>query len=201
LTGITKDEATKKIAEIAKLLPHQHPAVVCAYYGTFDQWLDVSEKVRSLLLPAKGRNQPFKADPSLLGVANPPIGQVKTLVVVYRMGGQTCLSITQEAWNATIPEHPGAQDTEAVWPAPGQKFLVLAARYGAEGAWLDATTQVQHLVKGSSLTVLSSDDLVGDPYRNKSKALFIVYRYDNRLRLAITAQNQTAVLGAAPAKP
>jgi WD40 repeat protein len=201
LTGISKAEATKKIAEIAKLIPHQRPAIVCAYYGTSNQWLDVTEKVRSLLLPAKGHNQTVKADPGLLGVPNPNIGQVKTMVVVYQEGGQTCLSITQEAWNGTIPAPPGAQDAETVWPAPGQELLVLAARYGAEGTWASVTTQAQHLVKGPSLSVVANDDLIGDPYAGKSKALFIVYRYGNKVRLAITAQGQTAVLGAVQAKP
>jgi hypothetical protein len=201
LTGITKDEATKKIAEIAKLLPRQRPAIVCAYFGTSNEWHEATEKVRSLLLPAKGRNQQVMAGHDQLGVPEPPIPQNKTMVIVYQVGGQTCLSITPEGTNATIPAAPGAQDTAAMRPSSGQQLLVLAARYGSEGTWADTTTEVQHLVKGPSLTVVANDDLVGDSYPGKSKTLFIVYRYGNRVRLAITAQNQTAVLGAVHAKP
>jgi WD40 repeat protein len=201
LTGISRAEMTKKAADIAKLIPHQRPAIVCAYFGTSNEWNEATEKVRSLLLPAKGRNQLVMAGHDQLGVSEPGIPQNKTMVIVYQVGGQTCLSITPEGTNATIPAAPGSQDTAAIWPAPGQELLVLAARYGSEGTWANVTTQVQHLVKGPSLTVVAYDDFVGDPFPGKSKTLFIVYRYNNRVRLAITAQGQTAVLGAAPTKP
>ena len=125
-------------------------------------------KSTELLLPAKGRNQMVKADPGLLGVANPNINLYKTLVVVYRVGGQTCLSITQEGTTAVIPAAPGAQDAEAVLPAPGQELLVLAARYGTEGTWIDATTQLQHLVRGQLLTGVKGYDL-GDPAPGRAR--------------------------------
>jgi hypothetical protein len=201
LTGISKAEATKKIADIAKLLPHQHPAIVCAYYGTGYDWQEVTDRVRGLLLPAKGHKESVRADAGELGIPNHDNHQAKTLAVVYQLGGQTCLSVTQEGGTAAIPAAAGAQDTDALWPAPGQELLVLAGRYGAEGTWANVTTQVQHVVKGPSLSVVANDDLIGDPIRNKEKTLLIVYRYNNRVRFATASQTQTAVLGAAPAKP
>jgi hypothetical protein len=135
LTGLPRTEAVKKSAEIEKAIPHQHPAIVAAWYGAVDQWLDVTGNVRILLLPVKGHNQMVKADPGVLGVVNPNVRFSKTLVIVYRVGGQTCLSITREGETAVIPAAPGAQDTEAVWPAPGQELLIVAARYGKEGTW------------------------------------------------------------------
>ena len=103
---------------------------------------------------------------------------------------------------AVIPAAPGAQDTEAVWPAPGQELLVLAARLGAEGTWVDATAPVQHLVKGQTLSgFLAAGVGLGNPVVGKSSTLLVVYRYGNRTRFRAIGGDQPVELGAAPAKP
>jgi hypothetical protein len=103
---------------------------------------------------------------------------------------------------AVIPAPAGAQDTEAVWPAPGQELLVLAARFGAEGTWVDATAPVQHLVKGQTLSGVKGGDFgLGDPAFGKGKAMLVVYRYGNQTRFRAIGQGEPVELGAAPAKP
>jgi hypothetical protein len=203
LTGLSRTEATKKIADIEKAMPHQHPAIVSAYYGTGNDWQVVTDRVRDLLLvPAKGRKDTVKAEAGELGVPNHDNHQAKTLVVVYRVGGQTCLSITPEGGTALVPAPPGAQDTEAIWPAPGQELLVLAARYGAEGTWVDGTTQMQHFVKGQALTGVNVAYYgLGDPIFGKGKALLVVYRYGNRTHFSTIADGQPVELGAVAVKP
>jgi hypothetical protein len=103
---------------------------------------------------------------------------------------------------AVIPAPPGAQDTEAVWPAPGQELLVLAARFGAEGTWVDATAQAQHLVKGQTLSGFLAGGLgLGNPVVGRNSSLLVVYRYGNRTRFRAIGGDQPVELGAAPAKP
>ncbi len=201
LTGFSRSEVEKKIAEAEKNIPPLRPAVVCAYYGAYNDWPEVTDKVRSLLMQAKGQKLALKADAGELGIPNHDNHQGKTLVIVYQVGGQTCLSITPEGGTAVIPAPPGATDTDAARPTPGQELLVLAARYGAEGAWADATTQAQHMVNGSSLAVKSDGLGVGDPIFGKHKALLVVYRYGNRVRFSVTPHEQTTELGAVPTPP
>jgi hypothetical protein len=94
------------------------------------------------------------------------------------------------------------QDTEAVWPASGQGLLVLEARYGAQGTWADATTQVQHLVEGQTLSGVTGGGFgLGDPAFGKGKALLVVYRYDNQTRFRAIGQDDPVELGAVAAKP
>jgi hypothetical protein len=202
LTGLPQAEATKKIAEIEKMLPRPHPAIVRAVYGTHNDWQDVTDRVRSLLLLTKGQKLSVKADAGDLGVPNHKNGQGKTLAIVYQVEGQTCLSLTPERGTAVIPAPPGLQDTEAVWPASGQGLLVLEARYGAQGTWADATTQVQHLVEGQTLSGVTGGGFgLGDPAFGKGKALLVVYRYDNQTRFRAIGQDDPVELGAVAAKP
>jgi hypothetical protein len=202
LTGLPRTEAIKKIAEIEKTMPRQHPALVRAYYGTNNDWQDVTDRIRRLFILNKGQKLSVKADAGELGVPNHDNGQGKTLVIVYQVEGQTCLSITPEGATAAIPAAPGVQDTEAVWPAPGQELLILAARYGAEGTWVDATAPVQHLVKGQALSGVKGDGFgLGDPAFGKGKALLVVYRYGNQTRFHAFGQNEPVELGAVAAKP
>jgi hypothetical protein len=202
LTGLPRTEATKKIAEIEKTIPHQHPAIVSAWYGTHNDWLDVTDWVRALLILSKGQKLSVKADAGELGVPNHNNGQGKTLAIVYQVEGQTCLSLTPEGGTASILAASGAQDAEAVWPAPGQELLVLAARYGAEGTWVDATAQVQHLVEGRTLSGVKGGGFgLGDPAFGKGKALLVVYRYANQTRFRAIGQDDPVELGAVAAKP
>ncbi len=201
LMGFQRTEVAKKIAELEKGILPQRPAVVCAYYGTYNDWPEVTDKVRQLLVQGKGQKLIVKADAGELGIPNHDNHQTKTLVIVYQCGGQTCLSITPEGGTATIPAPAGAADTDVLWPGPGQKLLVLAAQYGAEGGWADCTSQAQHLVKGQALTVASDGLTSIDPAFGKHKALLVVYRYGNRVRFSVTPHDQPVAIGELPPKP
>ena len=200
-TGVTRAEADKKVGEIEKNLPPVRPAIVGAFYGTYNDWQDVTDKVRSLLFLAKGPKATVKADAAEFGVPNHDNHQGKTLAVLYQVGGQTCLSLTPEGGTATIPAAPGTADVDAARPALGQELLVLAARYGAEGGWADGALAAQYLVKGSSLTGASDALVQTDPAFGKNKALILVYRYGNRVRWHIGPHEETFVVGTAPAAP
>ena len=200
-TGFRRTEIEKKVADIEKNLPPLPPAIVCAYYGTNNDWQDVTDKVRVPLVQNKGQKLTVKADAGELGVANHDNHQAKTLAIIYQMGGQTCLSLTSEQGTATIPAPTGAADVDVARAAPGQEMLILAARYGAEATYGDLTTQLQHLVHGSGVSLHVDDSIIGDPFPGRGKALLVVYRTGNRTRLSITAKNQTAVIGEVPPTP
>jgi hypothetical protein len=199
--GVSRTEIDKRVTETEKNIAPLRPAIVCAYYGAKTDWQEVTEKVRTVVFQSKALKATVKADAGELGIPNHDDHQAKTLVIVYQVGGQTCLSLTAEQGTATLPASPGSTDVDALRPGPDQTLLVLAARYGAEGTFLDATTQIQHVVQGASLHIHADDNIVGDPFDGRTKVLLIVYRYANKVRLGLVAQNTKNSIGEVPPVP
>jgi WD40 repeat protein len=194
LTGLARDEVTKKLANIEESVPALRPTVLHAAYGADNTWVDVTATVRRLLTQAKGRKLTIK--PGDLGTGDPAFGKFKALAIVYRHRDRVRLSLTGDAETATIPAAAGTSETDPGRPRPGQELIVLYARYGADSTWADATARAQGLVSGPTLTVNADNHLaIGDPAFGKFKALVLVYRYAGEVRLSLTGCAQTAAIG------
>jgi hypothetical protein len=199
LAGLGQGQVTKKIAEISKALPSMQLTIEFAKWGADTSWVEVLAPVRARQAPARG--QPFNVKALELGIPDPAFGKNKSLVIVYRYRDRVGLSIKGDASVAAIPAGPTSAELEPGKPTPGQELVVLYARYGADDQWGDGTSKAQALVKGPTLTITPGDLGLGDPAPNKHKAMVIVYRYGGGLRLSITGQDETAVLGAPTVRP
>ena len=198
LTGIDRTRAEKKYAATEKNILPQRPIVLYASYGAYRGWVDVTDRIRWLLVQARGQKAAFKRNSVDLGVPDPAFGEHKSLVVVYRFGGGIYLSIGGDEDMVTIP---GSPEVEPGRLAIGQALPILHARYGNEGRYADATAKTQAAVSGSTLTASALQLGLGDPFPGRRKAFIVVYRESGRVRLSISAPEDTVRLGVTPTKP
>jgi hypothetical protein len=195
LAGLDRTKVEKKLATLEKTLPQPRVVVLHASYGAYNGWADVTDKVRGLAVQAKGAKLAVKVALEVFGIPDPCFGEHKTLVVVYRHGGGTRLSVTGDAETATIPMVPGPPDKGPAKPAAGQQLLILAALYGNQGTFADVTEKVQTAVKGHAALADPGALDLGDPFPGRHKALVIAYREAGKVRLSLTQQEVAARLG------
>jgi hypothetical protein len=87
----------------------------------------------------------------------------------------------------------------AAWPTTVRQLQILFAFYGANASWVDVTPQVRDLAtKGGNRSVKILPDSgvlrIADPAFGLHKSLVIVYTWNRKLNISLTASNQQATL-------
>lgn len=163
-------------------------AILAAGYGSGGRWMDCTDRIRT---SCQGRTTcAVRADNDFIG-QDPYPGRTKQLVVEYQCGSgaRTSRSVEEGQWLKL-----GCEDQAP----PSRELTVVEARYGAQGRYRDCTSQVREMCRGrSSCSVLSSNDLVGDPFPGAGKELVITYRCNNRQMVVRAEEGRWADVGCA----
>ncbi len=87
LSGLERSRVERLVAGIDKGLPPLRPIVLSARLGGVATWVDVTDRVRSLML-AKGPRVAVKGDCGALGLPDVAPAEHKSLVIAYRYRGR-----------------------------------------------------------------------------------------------------------------
>ncbi|HEV2616258.1 MAG TPA: DUF3395 domain-containing protein [Candidatus Acidoferrales bacterium] len=156
--------------------------LIRAEYGAGNAWVDVTDRVRSLI---GGDVLRIRVDNATLGV-DPAIGANKTLRLRVRddAGHERTLEFREkEAVELSLSagerehEHDGDHDRDR--DRDRGRLHITRASYGAHGRTLDVTDLLNsHIERGRLSVPVNNYTMGGDPARNTPKALRVWYRYD-----------------------
>jgi hypothetical protein len=165
--------------------------VVRAFYGTLQNNLDVTARVRELI----GRNDRFRVVNDTFD-RDPAPGVPKMLRVEARAAnGQTRFFEFPEDSRfdlAPFVADPGA----AAATSPGTAGLnealrIVRAEYGADDRWTDITAILQARVTNGRMMVRIDNDLAGsDPAPKRPKELWLVYSTQGQQRRRLVPEGQ-----------
>lgn len=150
-------------------------SVIAVRYGRLDRWLDVTEEVREALDAGK---KEFRAD----ALPDPFYGSHKSFVMVYAMDGKVGISDAQDDRPLPLDIR---QDESTLAAIPPRGFAVLAARFGIEEKWEDATQAVRAKVSNGRLEFRPMDGGLPDPAVGVAKMLAIAYSVDGKVGLVV----------------
>ena len=85
---------------------------------------------------------------------------------------------------------PGDDGSPRTAEVPARGFAVLAARYGAEGRWADATDAFRSRVTAGRLEVSVPDLKLADPFIGTAKNVAIAYSVDGQVGLAVIPEHR-----------
>ncbi|MGH9728219.1 MAG: DNAJC11 domain-containing protein [Candidatus Acidiferrales bacterium] len=162
--------------------------LVRAEYGAGNAWVDVTDRVRSLI---SGGVLHIRADNDTLG-GDPAIGAPKTLRLRVRdnAGHERTLEFREKeavelSLSAGEREHERdgdgdhGRDGDRDHARDGGRLRITRATYGARGRTLDVTDLLNSHIERDRLSVpVNNYTMGGDPARNSPKALTVWYRYD-----------------------
>lgn len=158
--------------------------IVAAYYGFDRNYIDVTSLVRAQAQP-DGVALTVGGDP--LG-GDPFPGQLKTLRIYYKLGGQfqtgewkdsEALLIGRLASGVRGGGRGTIDRTGRTVPGP---LTVLKATYGTGDRTVDVTTILQNRVQGNSLQFDVPGTQLGDPAPGLLKELVVIYQYAGQTR-------------------
>jgi hypothetical protein len=164
--------------------------VESAYYGTRDRGgTDVTRQVQRFAR----RGEPFRVSNELFGFDPSPAHQ-KTLVVVYKVGGQRYRTSAEEGdvfhfRGGGYEEEPGPGYGPGPGPGPepgyGEhegRIRIIRAVYGARGRHVDVTRIVRDFGRSGEPFSASNETFGIDPYKGETKHLRITYVQDGERR-------------------
>jgi hypothetical protein len=161
--------------------------VVRADYGSGNRWVDVTERVRSLV-QNDGLN--FRVDNNTLG-GDPFPGESKTLRLQLRdsQGRDQQATFQENDW-VRFGAHSRNQSS----------LQITRAVYGAGNRWADVTSRLNSQIRGNQLHLqVTNDNMGGDPARNQSKALRVDYTFDGRANQVVINEGDTLQLNSSTA--
>jgi vacuolar-type H+-ATPase subunit E/Vma4/outer membrane lipoprotein SlyB len=162
--------------------PQRGWEVLRADYGSGNRWVDVTERVRSLI-QNDGLN--FRVNSNTLGV-DPRPGQSRTLRLQLRDAtGRNKQKLYQEndlvSFSAYNRNPNSLQITRAV--------------YGAGNRWADVTNRLNSQIRGNQLHLqVNNDTMGGNPARNREKSLRVDYTFGGRANQVVINEGDTLQL-------
>ena len=164
-------------------VPQRGWEVMRADYGYGNNWVDVTERVRSLI---QNDRLNFRVTNANLGVSPFP-GQRKTL----RLQLQNAAGRNQQyTYRENALVRFNAYDRNQ-----GGSLQITRAVYGADNRWADVTNRLNSQIRGNQLHMqVNNDTMGGDPARNRSKALRVDYTLDGRANQVVIDEGDTLQL-------
>ncbi|MCU1284140.1 MAG: hypothetical protein JWO13_490 [Acidobacteriales bacterium] len=166
--------------------------IVRADYGSGNSWVDVTDKVHSLV---QGNKLYFRVSGTTLG-ANSRRGSARTLRLQLRdISGN----------NKQVTFRDAQQVNLQVYGANQNSLRISSAVYGSGNRSMDVTSRLNSQVRGDQLNLqVNNDNMGGDPAPNRSKTLTVQYAMNGQsnqvvinegdmLRLPYSNNNQGAL--------
>ncbi|HSA93680.1 MAG TPA: DUF3011 domain-containing protein [Terriglobales bacterium] len=145
--------------------------LVRADYGWGDTWVDVTERVRSLI---RGQSLNFRADNATLGV-DPRPGKDQALRLHLRdKQGRTRVVTFHENENVRL---------QPVWSAAVSSagLQILRGTYGAGNRTMDVTDRLRRQIQNGQLNLqVTNNAMGGDPAENQAKTLTVQHSFNGR---------------------
>jgi WD40 repeat protein len=203
-SGEEQNEILRKSHALESTVPLPRPVILCAWYGAFATWANVTDVIRFRMLQSPPQTKEFKIPPQELGGDLSP-GDEKTLFVVYRYRGWVHLDT-----KPLISETPGGKPDKFIFspvptsalsdsfrPAPGQELHILHASLikGGQAQFFGNKAQAQ--VKGATLKAKAADVGFNAGVRNEHQAYVIVYHDGTRVQLFMAPCSQDINIAAA----
>jgi len=164
----------------------QRIRVESAYYGTPDRGRDVTAQVQRFAdygEPFRVSNDTFRMDPAP--------GQVKALVVVYRVEGRRIRERVKEG-DVFYFRGGGYADAGPGYYRPG--IRILDAAYGTRGQYANVTHIVQNFVRIQRPFTVSNQTFGIDPYPGVTKRLKLSYLRNGERRMRIYVEGDVVRL-------
>jgi len=145
--------------------------IIRAEYGAGNYWVDVTQRVRSLI---RGDALNFRVDNATLG-EDPAPGEQKTLRLEVRdKNGRTQQLTYQENQYVRLRGYSAGNSTFG-------GLQILRGVYGAYNRSVDVTNRLNSEIRGGRLNLqVTNDTMGGDPAPNQRKTLRVQYRYNGR---------------------
>jgi hypothetical protein len=189
-TGEEEKRLTAKRSELQKSLPAQRPIILYARYGTDQGWADVATRVRTVL--SQSPEESLKGVSDLKLGIDPAPGHGKSLVIVYRFWDTVHISITEERAPITVPIP--SFETRSFSGRLGPDTSLIFARYGAQGSYIDVSSQFTGQVRVGKDKIALKDLNVPDPLSGRNKNLVLVYRRAGKVKVSITRESEAVDL-------
>ena len=155
--------------------------LIRADYGSGNQWVDVTQRVRSLI---HGDSLNFRVDNNTLGV-DPRPGNAKVLrLQIQDREGRTRQLSFQENEYVNLRMNEGGSPYAG---AGSGNLQIMHADYGFGDRSWDVTARLNSQIRGDQLNLqVTNDTMGGDPAVGKDKTLTVQYIYNGR-----SAQSRT----------
>jgi hypothetical protein len=146
--------------------------IIRAQYGYGNQWVEVTERVRSLI---RGEALDFRVDNATLG-SDPAPGRTKILrLQVREKNGKTRRLTFQENEYVSLRGYSGSGYTGY------SGFQILRGEYGAGNRMMNVTDRLNSQIRGGQLNIqVTNANMGGDPAPGQSKTLRVQYSYNGR---------------------
>jgi len=190
------------------LFGQQSLEILSATYGTGNQTVNVTDRVRAL---ANNNSLVLTVDIPTLG-SDPAPGIGKSLTVRYRLDGREGEMIARDfeqlripLATATAPAAPTSgfsiADLYGNKPAAAPALRILSARWGADTRYADVRANLEQRVQNNALSVRATNQNMGsDPAVGKDKFLIVQYEWQNATWEAQVKENGTLNLPASNAR-
>lgn len=170
-----------------------------AQYGSGDQWVDVTDRVRSLFADSPR----FLVTDQALGIYSQP-SETKTLRidVTDESGNSRQISFRQNEYADLAGDRRDYEDRRSNGDVYGQDqarrgyprgdLQITSARYGSGRRTIDVTNILNSRVRGGRLEMtVGSTALGNDPAPNRDKVLTVHYTYNGREEQAVARDGET----------
>lgn len=153
----------------------QREELVRAEYGLGNHWVDVTNRVRSLV---RGDSLVFRVDNATMGT-DPRPNEVKTLRLQFRDNtGRTRQLTFQE--NQDVNLRLDRMNGQYADGGHG-RLTIDSAVYGANRRSADVTARLNSQIRDNRLSIqVNNDTMGGDPMPNRPKTLIVRYTYNGR---------------------
>ncbi len=164
--------------------------VIAAYYGTGRSFLDVTALVRAQAQPD---GLSLTVGTAALG-GDPFPGQLKTMRIYYKVGGQFQQGEWKDSENVVIGRlttggrntgmRGGGRPVARERPMIGAPLTILQATYGTGARTVDVTSLLQSRVQRDQLDFDVPGSLLGDPAPGLLKEIVVSYQWNGQTREA-----------------
>jgi hypothetical protein len=151
--------------------------IIRAQYGYGNQWVEVTERVRSLI---RGEALDFRVDNATLG-SDPAPGRTKILrLQVREKNGKTRRLTFQEKEYVSLRGYSGGGY------AGYNGFQIFRGEYGVGNRVMDVTNRLNSQIRNGQLNIqVTNANMGGDPAPGQSKTLRVQYSYNGRQSEAV----------------
>jgi hypothetical protein len=152
--------------------------IVRADYGWGNNWIDVTDRVRSLV---QNDSLNFRVDGNALG-ATQRRGRNRTLRLQLKDNVGSMQQMTfRESEQVSLQ----------VYDRYKQALRITLATYGADNRTADVTQRLNSQIRGDQLTLqVSNETMGGDPARNRAKRLTVQYSMNGQSNQAVVREGE-----------
>ena len=167
----------------------QRADLVRANYGSGNQWVDVTQRVRSLI---QGEYLNFLVDSVTLGVNFQP-GETRVLRLELRSQSGRIRQLTFQE-NEYVNLQVNAAEPSYANDNWGN-LRIIRAYYGADNRSSDVTARLNSQIQSDRLNLkVSNDTMGGDPAIGRYKTLTVQYSYSGRQDQVVVNEGDTLIL-------